>query len=195
MSDNEDTAMAQVNDGISGIKKLVPDDFEERLLLKHPHYIPVAQAYHRVFDTLDREKNYRLRCIMEYFHDCGDAYNTIKWKKDGVSANELIMSVGFWAMKALELHKHLAFEYKTSDTGMNDIMQKTSEWLINCGWRGLPVIVDGDTIHHKTAAGVYSDMKRYAKLRADLEKAIENAEAKAKPVPSASADIKEVISW
>lgn len=118
------------------------------------------EVYHAVYDKLDEERAYIVRSAQTMFFLGHLAYRGVI---DGDTDIAKIVKAGHQAWKFTEGFAALLRDTSKTRDEMIAILDKTDRWLKSKGAVGILEEYDSTgCVHHKTAAGLVSDMENYA---------------------------------
>lgn len=138
--------------------------------LKSEEFKEAYRRYHEVFDPMPEDKREIIEMMMKCWATAWNAYNSAMGYHGEDTDDRKIMCCGTHAdsffMRFEAIQRLLGNE---SVASVLTKMNNTSKWLKERGLCGLPTPVDRDDfVHHKTAEGMYTDMKRYSQTRLQL---------------------------
>ena len=137
-----------------------------------------AEAFHRVYDNLDKTQEFIIDQMVRTFQLASCAYMAVVSQSRGVDAVDAISEAGVTAEQFLIHFDILKCHYKCNDEELCAKMNATSEWLKDRGWISLPEPKDETGAqHYKTAEGMLSDMKKYVSVYRQMLRTLkQNAE-------------------
>ena len=140
------------------------------------------KAYNAIFSGLDPHKSLILNQMCSLFETASVAYKSIAGIGKYYSEVGGVCEAGACAeqyMKHFEILKELYGNCSTND--LETRIDKTSEYLKNRGWYGIPSQIDKDGVTHiKTAHGMHSDMESFIKAYNDIKKVYAQAKMEEK---------------
>lgn len=138
-----------------------------------------ARGWHAVYDNLPEEKVDLVRRVETLIRLANEAWFEIA--HGGTSAH-IVSYAGSKAYNFCESWDELARlqGMEPDDPALIDKVQKVNDWMDAKGWVSIATVSDsaGRTVHHKTAAGMLADMRRYRSVYMDYLKGFKPEEVK-----------------
>lgn len=150
-------------------------DFSGSKFFESEEFKDAYRRYHAVFDEMPQDKREVIELMRSCWATAWNAYNSAMGYNGEDTDDKKIMRCGTFADAFLMRFE--AIQRLLGNESVDSVLKKmnsTSKWLIERGLFGLPTPVDRDNIvHHKTADGMYEDMKRYSQTRKQLIQRLE----------------------